>query len=235
MATAMAVRQKPRTDDIFFTGMTLLILLVVFLGFAKSYFLAGMLGAKLPNILVHIHGALFVTWTLLLLLQTTLVATGKVKLHTTLGVCGFVLIPVMVVVAVLTLFDSIRRNGVAVAPELLLVGDLVELGLFAALTCWALLARRDSASHKRLMVLGTLAMLGPAIDRWPFPIGRPFGAVAIGLALPLLVAAYDLWSIRRVHRSTRTAYAIILGAYFLIFPVAQLPLWHHVVAWIRHT
>ena len=41
--------------------MALLILGVVVLGFSQTYFFAGMLRAKLPNTLVHIHGAIFVS------------------------------------------------------------------------------------------------------------------------------------------------------------------------------
>src|SRR5271154_3557723 len=159
MATAVVSRPKLRADDIFFPAVALLILGVVVFGFAQTYFLAGMFRAKLPNTLVHIHGALFVTWILFLVTQTSLVAIGKVKWHMTLGIGGVILLPLMAVFGVLTLFDSIRRNGTDLPAELLLVGDLAELALFVALTSWALLARRDPASHKRFMILGTMAIL----------------------------------------------------------------------------
>src|SRR5271154_3131619 len=151
MATAVVSQQKVRSDDIFFPAMALLILGVVVVGFAQSYFFAGMLFAKLPSTLVHIHGALFVSWIFFLVIQTSLVAARKVKWHMTLGIGGLILPPLMVVVGVLTLFASVRRDDTLVAPELLLVGDLGELALFAVLTSWALLNRRDAASHKRLM------------------------------------------------------------------------------------
>src|SRR5271156_1115580 len=128
MATAVVSHYKVRADDIFFPAMALLILGVVVLGFAQSYFFAGMLRAKLPNTLVHIHGALFVSWIFFLVIQTSLVAIGRVKWHMTLGIFGVILPPLMVVFGVLTLFDSIRRNGTALAPELLLVGDFREPG-----------------------------------------------------------------------------------------------------------
>jgi hypothetical protein len=62
-----------------------------------------------------------------------------------------------------------RHPASVVPPELLLVADLENLALFVVLTAWALLVRRNAASHKRLMILGTMAILGPAIDRWPIP------------------------------------------------------------------
>jgi hypothetical protein len=39
--------------------MALLILATVFVGFARTYFLAGVFRAPLPSLLVHIHGAVF--------------------------------------------------------------------------------------------------------------------------------------------------------------------------------
>lgn len=234
MATAVVSQQKLRADDIFFPAMALLILGVVFVGFAQSYFLAGMFRAKLPNTLVHIHGALFVSWIFFLVIQTSLVAIGRVKWHMTLGIVGVILPPLMIVFGVLTLFDSIRRNGTGLPPELLLVGDLANLALFAVLTAWALLARRNAASHKRLMILGTMAMLGPAVDRWPIPHTIP-GTLAILLGLPLLVVVYDLWSLRRVHRSTAVAYAMIAVVIFTLFPISGLGFWQQMIAWIRHT
>jgi hypothetical protein len=140
----------------------------------------------------------------------------------------------MVVFGVLTLFDSIRRSGTDVPPELLLVADLENLALFALLTAWALLMRRNAASHKRLMILGTMAMLGPAIDRWPIP-HSVLGTIAIILGLPLLVVVYDIWSSRRIHRCTAVAYAVIAGALLTLLPVSRLGFWQQCIAWIRHT
>ncbi len=61
-------------DHVFFSGMAVLLLGSVFLGFAHSYYLAGMFHAPLPSAIIHVHGALFSSWILFLLAQTTLVA-----------------------------------------------------------------------------------------------------------------------------------------------------------------
>src|ERR1700733_8679916 len=63
---------------------------VVFLGFGKSYLLAGLVRAPLPNLLVHIHGAVFTSWILLLIVQTCLAASGKLRWHRQLGILGFI-------------------------------------------------------------------------------------------------------------------------------------------------
>jgi hypothetical protein len=223
-----------RSDDIFFPAMALLILAVVVIGFAQSYFLPGMVFAKLPNALVHIHGALFVSWIFLLLVQNALVAMRRVRWHMTLGILGIILPPLMVVFGLITLYDSIRRNGTGIPAELLLVGDTEELILFAGLTCWAMLARRNASAHKRLMILSTLALIGPAVNRWPFPepIRLP-GTLAVCLGLPLLIVAYDLWSRRRVHRVTAIGYALIAASILTLVPISSMGFWQQCVAWIR--
>jgi hypothetical protein len=50
---------RRRSDHLFFSGMAVFIFAVVFLGFAHTYYLAGMFRAPLPSIIVHIHGAVF--------------------------------------------------------------------------------------------------------------------------------------------------------------------------------
>lgn len=232
MATAITASGRLRTDDIFFPGMALLILGIVVTGFGKSYFLAGMMRAKLPNALVHVHGAVFVLWIFLLVAQPWLIAAHRVKWHMKLGMLSLVLVPAMSVLGVLTLFDFLRRTEPDEGAELLLVGDLEILLLFLILTAWGLLARRDAASHKRLMILGTMAIMGPAIARWDLGIPASLGII---FALPLLVVAYDLWILKRVHRTTAVATLLTAAWVFTLGPFSKLAFWHECVNWIRHT
>jgi hypothetical protein len=212
--------------------MALLILSIVVTGFAQSYFFAGMIRAKLPSSVVHVHGALFVTWIFLLVAQASLVALHRVKLHTTLGILGFILPPMMVVAGILTLFGAVRRGLPDLPPEILLAGDLGNLAIFIILISWGMLARRNGASHKRLMILGTMAITGPAIDRWGFGLNVTLGVI---LALPLLVLAYDLWSLRRVHRTTVVGCAMIATLVFTVLPLSRLGFWQSLIAWIRRS
>ena len=232
MATTVTAPGELRADDVFFPAMALLILAIVVTGFGKSYFLAGMMRAKLPNGLVHVHGAVFILWILLLVTQPWLIAAHKVKWHMSLGVLSLLLLPSMCILGSLTLIDFIRRAQPEEGPEMLLVGDLEILILFLVLTSWGLLARRDSASHKRLMILGTMAIMGPAIARWNVGIPVTLGVI---FALPLFILAYDLWALRRVHRTTMVAVFLTAAWVFTLVPFSRLAVWHHCVEWIRHT
>lgn len=232
METAVAVRRKVRPDDIFFPAMALLLLVIVVTGFAKTYFLPGMMFAKLPNALVHMHGAVFISWMLLLVTQTFLAATHNLKWHMKIGVLSLVLIPAMSILGVLTLFDFIRRAEPDEGPELLLAGDLETLLIFVALTSWALLARRNSAEHKRLMILGTMAIMGPALARMNLSVGVTLAIIG---GLPLLVLLYDLWQTRRVHRATAVAVGLTVVWALTLVPISRLAFWHQWVQLIRHS
>src|SRR5215813_1818890 len=63
MTTTVLEARTKRLDHYFFPGMALLILATVFLGFAQSYYLAGMFRAPLPNSLTPAW-QVFATWTL---------------------------------------------------------------------------------------------------------------------------------------------------------------------------
>lgn len=92
MATTVAqsrVKATPpagsRYDNWFFSGMAALLLLTVFVGFARTYFLAGTVRAHLPSVIVHIHGAVFSCWIVLLIAQTALVSVHRIDIHKTRG------------------------------------------------------------------------------------------------------------------------------------------------------
>src|SRR6267142_954452 len=121
MVTAAVPRSVPvapatrlpgrRFDDVFFSGMAVLMLATVFVGFAHTYYLAGMFRAPLPSLIIHVHGAVFSCWMLLLLTQTTLVSAGRVDIHRRLGIAGFILACAMVVVGVLAANDQLVRES----------------------------------------------------------------------------------------------------------------------------
>ena len=111
MATIVSrpvVKLRRHTDDYFFAGMSLLILGSVFLGFARSYFLAGTVRAHLPSAIIHVHAVVFSSWILLFVAQTTLVSIGRVGWHKKLGIFGAVLACLMVIFGVLAAIDSSR-------------------------------------------------------------------------------------------------------------------------------
>jgi hypothetical protein len=50
----------------------------------------------------------------------------------------------------------------------MLAGDLSHLVFFSIFVIWGLSQRWNKVAHKRLMLFSTIAILGPALNRWPF-------------------------------------------------------------------
>jgi hypothetical protein len=224
-----------RTEDIFFGMLTALVIVAVFIGFARTYFLAGMFGAKLPSWLVHLHGALFTSWIVLLAAQVVLVSTGRVRWHTRLGVLGMFLAPLMVVVGFATLVAAVRRQFAPPAPlRIILVADTLTLSMFAGLVLWAFLARRDAAAHKRLMLLATCIILAPAISRWSYHFMDSDAAFFIVLdSFVVFLVGYDLWARRSLHRATVWG-VLLTAAWQLTYrPLAHSGLLDRVVVWLQ--
>src|SRR4051812_41887242 len=85
-------------EHMFFAAMSGIIAVVVFIGFARTYYLAGVFNAKpLAAPIVHVHGIVFSSWLVLLLAQTGLAGTGHTRIHRKLGLVGVGLAPLMVV------------------------------------------------------------------------------------------------------------------------------------------
>ena len=232
-----AVRRVSRgAERVFFCAVAVLIALTVLLGFAKTYFLAGVFAAKLPSMLVHIHGALFTSWIGLLTTQIILISLGRVRWHMQLGTVGMFLAPLMVAVGFATLFVSLRRpTGLRVLPLPVQHGitavDTLTLCLFAALTLWAFRARHDAAAHKRLMLLATITILVPAIARWPFTfVNGPFGALPVQDSFLALLVFYDLWTRRSLHRVTVCGLLLTIAWQATYLPLANSDLMNRVFA-----
>ena len=129
-------RAHRSADRIFFSLMPLLMLAAVLFGFAKTYFLAGMVAAPLPNKLIHVHGAAFTLWMVLLIVQTGLIATHHVQWHRKLGVAGFGLAVLMVVLGLTSAVNALHRGRgpLGLDPLTFFVIPLSDMVLFSVFT-----------------------------------------------------------------------------------------------------
>jgi hypothetical protein len=236
MAASRSLPIRIRMDDFFFASMAGLTLLTVFIGFARAYYLAGMFHAPLPSLLVHFHGAMFSCWILLFIAQIALVSSNRIRWHMRLGIFGVILEVLMVLVGFATLIAVVRRRAVfAMGLDTLFAGDVLQLSTFTLLIGWGFLARRDGPAHKRLMILGTVARLGPALARWPFASAHSFVAF-FGLldAIPVLLIGFDFLSLRRVHSATICGVLLLLIIRFSMIPLGHSTFWHQFTLWVQN-
>jgi hypothetical protein len=205
MATAIAQqaitpRSVPgrRYDNRFFCVMAALILLTVFVGFANTYFLAGVFRAHLPNVLIHIHGAAFSGWIILFIAQISLVSAGRVDIHRRLGLVGFGWACLMVVLGSLAATNSLARNfspaGSGPDPKTFYAIPVCDMFIFAVLVYFAYRMRFDPSAHKRLILIATIALLDAPTGRPPFTVitARPFMDTIFCDFFLLVLVAYDL-------------------------------------------
>ena len=226
---------RRRTDHLLFSGIALLLGGYMLLGFWHSYVGAGLALAPLPSLLVHIHAVLFVGWIALVIAQTSLVSTGNIALHRRLGkmMAGWAVALVLIGPATAIMAARRQGSGVGAAP---LAGDFVATIAFAILIRAGFRQRRDAPAHKRLMVLASAAIIGPAIVRWPFAfIGKgPIGVSFFYLLPPLLLVAYDLATRGRVHRATWLGLGLIAAILVSFSALPALPAWQALTRWIQH-
>jgi len=222
-------------EHLFFFGIALLLLGYLLVGFWQSYITAGFVLAPLPSLLVHIHAVLFVGWISLFGVQIGLVGTSRVAAHRKLGAFMGWWAAAMVVIGPATVVMAVRRpdSGLGAA---VLAGDLAQTLAFVALISVGLARRRNALAHKRLMTLGSAAIIGPALARWPFDFiqsGPPIGIAFFYLLPSLLLIAYDLAALRRVHRATCFGFGsmVLVLASFLGIPA--LHGWQVFTSWIR--
>jgi len=226
-------------DNIFFSGMALLILVTVFTGFARTYFMAGVFRAPLPNLLIHIHGAVFSSWILLLITQTALVSAGRVDIHRRLGLVGFGLACLMVILGVLAASNSLARGfappGSPFDPRTFYVIPMADMVMFSTLVFFAFRARFNPSAHKRLILIATIVLTDAATGRPPFAVisNRPFGDLIFTCFFLLLIVAYDLWSTRKVNRATIWAGAFVLVVAAVRVPIGNTLVWHTFATWAQ--
>jgi uncharacterized membrane protein YozB (DUF420 family) len=219
----------------FFTGMGLLAVLIAFVGFAPSYYLRSFSGREPLTTLVHLHGIVATAWLLLFVAQTSLVAAHRTDLHRRLGPAGAVLGLLFLVVGYVTAVEAARKGVTPPGgppPLAFLAIPLTALLSFAVLAGLALLWRRHRDTHRRLMLLATIAMLIPAFARMRWIAPGPL--VGMG-GISLLVVICMVWD-RRLHGRIHPAFlwggGLLLLSLPLRFAIARSEVWIDIARWL---
>ncbi len=236
---ALAQIDARRRERNFFTGMSLALVLSVFLGFAPTYYLkstfpGGQEYAPPEAFFYAVHGSVCTLWMVLVLVQTWLVRGRHLRVHAVLGMLSLV---VAVGVAATGVYGALlagtRERGFMAPPfdpEVFVLVPLLDAAFFAILTGAAIVYRRRPQAHKRLILLGTLSMIQAALVRIA-PFGDWSGPVMqLGLTL-LFVVVLGVWDKRsagRVHPVTLWVGVPLFFSEFLRFPVAMTETWRDI-------
>jgi hypothetical protein len=247
VTTRVEARTVGRTHARFFAMMAVLAAAVVLAGFGPSYYFwpvtqatrhAG--GQAIPASLpwtVHLHAMVFSSWLALLVVQSSLIAAGRVGLHRRLGVVAVILIPAMCLLGFSTAVSGARRgwNPGGPFPDALgfMAVGVMDIAVFAALAVAGLLYRRRPEPHKRLMLYATLGgLMWPAITRVPVIAGR-VGPMFATLAALLLAPVVRDFMYNSRYRWLSVALAVIVFATFpLRTALGSSDVWRRFASWV---
>jgi hypothetical protein len=232
------VNDTHRFDRVFFPAVAALMLATVFVGFARTYYLAGVFRAPLPNLIIHVHGAAFSAWILLLMAQTSLVAAGRVDLHRRLGMLGFGLASLMVILGLMAATDELVRHAVpgprATRAKVSYAVPVADMLVFATLIYFGFRQRFKPAAHKRLILIATVMILDAAFARWSIPAAW-WGLQAAQISsysFLLLLAIYDLRSTGKLHRVTIWASLFLILLQQIRVPIGRTAAWQNFATWV---
>ena len=229
---ASSLARTPRPDRPLLVVGLLIVLVIVFVGFAPTFYLKGLFGAPPLSSLLFAHGLVMSTWIALLVVQTALVEFGRTDLHRRLGIAGVGGVAVLLVVIGATAALEAARRGFSPSPQvtplMFLAIPLVDLLVFSILVGIAVANRRKSATHKRLMLLATVGMLTPAVARLPIDALKQGGLPAffgVTIACVLLVVAIDTVRHRRLHPAFGWGAVLVIAAVPARIALAQSDAW----------
>jgi FtsH-binding integral membrane protein len=209
----------------------------VLLGFGPTYYMAGVFHAPLPSRIIHIHGAVFSCWILLLLVQNSLAWAGRVDIHRKLGLAGFLLACLMVVVGWMAATDRLARGTAPPGSDtyFFYIVPMTDMVIFGTLIFFAFRVRRDPSAHKRIIYIATVGVLIAAIARFPLSwlFHNAAHAAMASYAFLLLLAAYDVWSTRKLHRATLWAGTFLVFVQQIRLPIGKTAAWHALAAWVQ--
>lgn len=204
MAT-ITIPPQPSIDSEhrFFVRAAIVMTLLVFGGFSFQLVM-GRSSFAVPAFL-HIHAFFFFGWTVLYLVQNLLAGPDWVALHRRLGWIAVVWIPAMMFMGTYVTVVAVRTLHAPFffQPAYFVIMNPLWLYVFAGLATAAIMLRRRTLWHRRLMFCGMSIIIGPAVGRIiPSPFLMPFtgeAVFAVILLFPLVGMIHDARTRGRIH------------------------------------
>jgi hypothetical protein len=223
----------------FYTGIAIIAALLVFVGFARSYYLRPLFGFSFLPLFLHLHGFLMTSWFVLFIVQSRLIAAHRIDLHRRLGILGAVLAPLMFVMTCTVAIRAGRRGlnpfpEAMTAPAFLLL-NIGVMATFLTLVIAALWLRRRSEFHKRLMVLATISLMGAVFSRLPLEFVETGGLwtnIALEETFVLACVIVDTARIRRLHPAFLWGGFFTMASYPGLVWIGNTSAWGRMAAWI---
>lgn len=205
---------------------------LVFVGFARTYYLHSWFGMPALSLFLHFHAAVMTGWIALFAVQTFLIASNRTRAHRFFGTFAATFAVLVVIMGCTATVLSARRavlehSEFASSVLSVLALELTQMILFAFLVTSGIWLRNRAGHHKRLMLLATFCML-------PNPMVRLFIWAGFGSNLMILcfwasfvatVVLLDSMRNRRLHPAFGFGAAITIVFLYLAHFASLTTLW----------
>ena len=204
----------------FYLVLTLVLIGMVVKGFWPSYYGPMVSGGGASRAWVmHLHGAIYSGWMLLLLLQVVLAATGRIAAHRRVGTWGIGYGAAVLVIGLVVSWAApimhIRAGDWNVDRAAgFMILPLVDMILFGGFFGAAVVYRNKPEIHKRLMLAATVSIVFAAVARMQLP---PPLFYFVWIAPMVAGVAFDWVTRRRVHPVYLISFAAMSLAFARIF------------------
>jgi hypothetical protein len=224
----------------FYFGFAITCALVAFLSFLPTYWLPLASGSLQIAPAVQLHAVVQFGWVLLFVVQAGLAGSGRLGVHRALGAGGLALAAAMLVFGVISAMHSFHLQSAAGHAEqarAFLIAPITNVLFFAVAVGVAAGHIRHPDTHKRLMVVATVAVLVPAVARVflvaitgsttvvPPPIQVTLVPSMITNLLLVAAMVHDRRSHGRVHRVYWIGGGLLVAMQVLRVPFAYTSVW----------
>lgn len=188
----------------YFSWASIVLLLLAVAGFSDNLFYDVRQESNSDPKFV-VHGLFFLAWFVMLVVQSNFIRKGDIRAHRKWGLLGMV-VALGVILSTFYVFYAVYEGWSAMSG--FVKANRIFTLSFAVIVFWAYLKRRNPAFHKRLLLVGTLYVMGPIIDRVGGKLGQEndlsYFLIEVifwnGAFVSLLV--YDWKTLRRIHPVT---------------------------------
>jgi hypothetical protein len=215
-----ARHRKPISSETFYGTLSFLLVLIVFVGFAPTFYLRTFFnGPPVPPLNVA-HGVLTTILICLVPVQAFLMRARQRSLHrylgwTSAGLAAFVvsLTPVVMLRFIPRLLGSklAPLADLEVGITQIFISDLIALPIFAGMFIAAIVNRHRTIAHQRWIMYASLMLATPAPGRAGFLLGVGFLGLTVVPLFAIVCAIFDHRTLRRVHPSTKLCLVATVG------------------------
>jgi hypothetical protein len=212
--------------------------LLVLVGYFKTYYARPWFdNPPFANSLVHFHAIVMTTWVLYFVAQVVLVRTKNLKVHMTMGFAGIGLAALVIVIGMVTAWDShiVREVAPAGIPAHgFFIVPVLDMLFFVIFFAGSIYYRKNPANHKVLMLMTAINFSPAAIARIPL-LPEDLVILQFLVVPPLVGLAAFAWYTWK-HRKFNWIFAVSLAAFIASGParliISGTETWLGFVGWL---